>query len=417
VLSVYNSFGNRDIFEKKIFIKEDVAPAIEIDQINICSSSDQSEFSVLSAQFITSTNWKINGDDRIGDTVTYDFPSLGSYEITLEVESENGCEQRLTEEITLYDPPSPDFTVPAGVICTNGAIALNNLTDTKGADSLITYQWLVDGELVSEEANPSIVFDEGGNKTLRLAASIPGCTETYETSIDVIQGPTVAFELPAQLCAGEVITLENQTSGDNITDYEWDFGDGGTLETLSAEAVEYTFVEVGTYNITLTANTSSGCVNVAMQTVTVFEQPAVGFTSDVACAGAITLFTDTTTAGSNANIIAWTWDFGDGSGTSEVRNPSYSYTSPGTYTVLLTTQSSGGCAATSTQEVIVESPVSPGFTVSQVCPTEAGSFLYQFEDNSTIVEGEIIVQRLWTINGENFTDDVVTYPFIEAGTY
>ena len=315
------------------------SPIIDVERQEVCLSEPSTFSGNVISGTVSSFQWDF-GDgspSASGQEVTHQYTTPGTYEVTLEVESDDGCSNRLTKEVTIYEPPDPEFLLPAGVICTNGAIALNNLTDTKGADSLITYQWLVDGEMVSEEANPSIVFEEGGNKILRLAASIPGCTETFETTVNVIQGPTVNFALPPQLCAGEVIKLENQTSGDNITDYEWDFGDGGTLETLSSETVEYTFAEAGTYNIVLTANTSSGCANVATQTVTVFEQPKVGFTSDVACAGAATLFSDTTTAGSNANIIAWNWDFGDDSGTSEVRNPSYSYASPGTYTVSLTT--------------------------------------------------------------------------------
>ncbi|WKN44439.1 PKD domain-containing protein [Tunicatimonas pelagia] len=417
-LTAYDEFGNSDDTTQFITVTENQAPIVDFQLSSQCIGST-STVSALADQTLSSADWIINSEARSGETTTYDFPTPGTYEVTLAVESDNGCGQRLTKEVSIYESPDPEFSLPAGQICTNGAIALNNLTDAKGADadSLITYQWLVDGELVSEEANPSIVFEEGGSKTLRLAASIPGCTETFETMVNVIQGPTVDFALPPQLCAGEVITLENQSGGDDITDYVWSFGDGGTLETLSAEAVEYTFAEAGTYNVALTANTSTGCANIFTQMVTVYEQPTVGFTSDVACAGAVTLFTDTTTAGSNANIIAWNWDFGDGVGISDVRNPSYSYPSAGTYTVSLTTQSSGGCVATSTQEVIVESPVSPVFTANRVCPTESDLFLYRFEDNSTVVEGEIIVQRLWTVNGENFTDEAVTYPFPEAGTY
>ena len=417
-LTAYDEFGNRDDTTQFITVTEDQAPTIDFQLSSQCISSTSSIISSAD-QTLSSADWTINSDTRTGETITYDFTTPGTYPVTLEVESDNGCGQRLTKEVTIYEPPDPSFALPAGQVCTNGAVALTNQTDAKGADtdSLITYQWWVDGELVSEQENPSIVFDEGGNKTLRLAASIPGCTETYETTVNVIQGPTVDFALPAQLCAGEVITLENQTSGNDITGYEWAFGDGGTLETLSAEAVEYTFAKAGTYDIALVANTSLGCANVLRQTVTVYEQPTVGFTSDVACAGVVTLFTDTTTAGSNANIIGWNWDFGDGSALAEERNPSHSYPQAGTYPVSLTTLSSGGCTSTTTKNITVVSPVSPGFTAERVCPTEDNPFSYQFADSSTVVSGEIIVQRLWTINGNNFTEDAVAYQFTEPGTY
>lgn len=415
-LTAYDEFGNRDDITQFITVTEDQAPVIEIQLSSQCIGNT-STITASADQSFTSTNWIINGDARTGEITTYDFPAPGTYEVTLEVESENGCGQRVTQEITIYDPPNPNFSLPAGQICTNGAVSLTNLTNAQGADSLITYQWFVDDELVSEVENPDIVFAEGGNKTLRLDASIPGCTETYETTVNVAQGPTVAFTLPPQLCAGEVITLENQTSGDNITGYQWSFGDGGTLETTSAETITYTFPESGIYDISLTANTSLGCANVMSQTVTVFEQPTVGFSSDVACVGAITQFTDTTTAGNNANIVAWQWDFGDGVGTSDIRNPNYTFTNPGTYTVELTTQSSGGCAASATQTITVETSVTPGFTATRVCPNSTDPILYQFADTSTVADGDQITQWLWTINGENFVEESVTYAFTEPGTY
>lgn len=405
---------------KTIKINNTEAPAIKIESDvfnNVCFQGIQKQFTVQTDRILISTDWTINSEARTGEAVTYTFPAPGTYEVTLEVESENGCGNRLAKEITIYEPPDPNFSLPAGQICTNGSVSFTNTTDTKGADSLITYQWLVDGELVSEEANPDITFTEGGSKTLQLAASIPGCTETFEQTIDVIQGPSVDFALPPQLCEGEIITLENQTTGDNITGYAWSFGDGGALETATADPVSYTFTEAGTYDISLTANSTLGCANVATQTVTVYEQPRVGFTSDVACVGAVTQFADTSSAGGNANIIAWNWDFGDGVGTDDVRNPTYTFSAPGTYTVELTTQSSGGCTASATQTVTVETSVTADFTGNRVCPTETDPFLYQFEDNSTVAEGETITQRLWTINGENFVDESLTYVFDEPGTY
>ena len=163
-------------------------------------------------------------------------------------------------------------------------------------DSLITYQWFVDGELVSEDANPDITFANGGDQTVRLEASIPGCTEITEQTVSVLQGPTVNFNV-AQICQGDPIAFENLTTGDGVTGYAWDFGDGGTFSSVAAESPTYTFTEAGTYTVTLRVDNTLGCQNVYQQEVTVFEQPSVGFVSDVACVGTPTQFTDTTTAG------------------------------------------------------------------------------------------------------------------------
>ena len=95
----------------------------------------------------------------------------------------------------------------------------------------------------------------------------------------------------------------------------------------------------------------------------------------------------------------------------------YSFINPGTYTVELITQSSGGCSSSATRTITVETPVSPGFVVNRLCPTSLEPMLYQFADTSTVADGDQIVQWLWTINGENFTEDSITYAFAEPGIY
>jgi len=57
---------------------------------------------------------------------------------------------------------------------------------------------------------------------------------------------------------------------------------------------------------------------------------AANFTFSVGTAGLVS-FTNT-----SSNATAYSWDFGDGSGTSPLENPTYTYTANGTYTVCLT---------------------------------------------------------------------------------
>ncbi|KAA9332661.1 GEVED domain-containing protein [Adhaeribacter soli] len=68
--------------------------------------------------------------------------------------------------------------------------------------------------------------------------------------------------------------------------------------------------------------------------------PIVNFSAApaVTCNGQVN-FTDLSTN----NPTTWTWDFGDGSPTSSVQNPTHTYTTQGTYTVALTVCNSFGC--------------------------------------------------------------------------
>ncbi len=68
-------------------------------------------------------------------------------------------------------------------------------------------------------------------------------------------------------------------------------------------------------------------------------------------------FTDRSTD-PDGNIAEWAWDFGDGA-TSESRDPSHTYTDPGTYHVQLAVQDGSGAAATFSRDVTVPGPEFP----------------------------------------------------------
>ncbi len=420
-LTAYDEFGNRDDTTQFITITNDQAPSLDF-QNDQCFGST-STLTATTDQILSSATWTINSETRTGQTVTYDFPAPGTYSVTLEVESANGCGNRLTKEITIYEPPVPSFTAPTGQVCSNGAVNFTNTTDARGAESLITYRWFVtdpsnNETLVSEEANPAITFATGGSHTVRLEAGIPGCTETVEQTIDILQGPTVSFTVPT-VCQSNAVTFENQTVGANITGYFWEFGDpdGGTYSSVTADNPTYTFATPGTYPVSLRVTNAQGCQNVYQQSVIVYAQPTVSFLSEVSCAGSPTQFTDASTAGANANVSAWQWDFGDGIGTASIRNPTYAYPQAGTYDVKLITTSTAGCVDSTVQTVTVKSAVDVGFAAVRQCPTEARPLNVLLSDTSVAAAGETIDRWFWTVNGNNFVSAEVEYAFPAPGDY
>ncbi len=79
--------------------------------------------------------------------------------------------------------------------------------------------------------------------------------------------------------------------------------------------------------------------------------PVANFTAPTVCLGQPTKFTDTSTP--KGNITSWSWDFnGDGVEDSKDQNPSYTFTTTGTFPVKLNVDA-GGCKATVTKDVIV----------------------------------------------------------------
>lgn len=108
------------------------------------------------------------------------------------------------------------------------------------------------------------------------------------------------------------------------------------------------------------------------------------FSATSVCLGNATVFTDLST-GPNT-IVSWLWDFGDGTGTSTLPNPSYTYAAPGIYTVSLIVIDN--MAATDNYIATVSvynKPVASFSAPTSVC---AGTVV-QFLDGSTILSGSI----------------------------
>ncbi|MGA1839222.1 MAG: PKD domain-containing protein, partial [bacterium] len=74
--------------------------------------------------------------------------------------------------------------------------------------------------------------------------------------------------------------------------------------------------------------------------ITVSEPPVADFSASplTASAPATVSFTDLSTG----NPTSWAWDFGDGSGSSVQRNPTYTFNSAGAYSVSLTVANAEG---------------------------------------------------------------------------
>jgi PKD repeat protein len=90
-------------------------------------------------------------------------------------------------------------------------------------------------------------------------------------------------------------------------------------------------------------------------------------------------FTDSSTG----NPTSWRWDFGDGT-TSTAQNPGHTYTSPGTYSVILTaTNASGSDTKTRADYITVTTPASPTADFSGTPTSGSAPLTVSFTDSST----------------------------------
>lgn len=131
-----------------------------------------------------------------------------------------------------------------------------------------------------------------------------------------------------------LVRFTDTSTGDGITGYRWDFGDGSTS---TEQNPSHLYRSSGVYTATLRVYAGSSSVT-ASRTITINGDPSdpgsdvkadFSASPSVGPAPLEVKFTDRSTG-----ATGWNWNFGDGT-MSSVQNPVHVYASPGTYTVTL----------------------------------------------------------------------------------
>jgi subtilisin family serine protease len=137
--------------------------------------------------------------------------------------------------------------------------------------------------------------------------------------------------------------------------------------TASPAAVHAAIHDASTKNIVTSSNTANNHLLYSLLGPGGSEPPGnapptASFTyscSDLTCQ-----FTDTSTD-TDGNVVAWSWNFGDGA-TSTAQNPSRAYGTAGSYTVTLMVTDNAGATNSTSQNVTVTTSGGGGFTLSVV---------------------------------------------------
>ncbi|TND00694.1 MAG: PKD domain-containing protein, partial [Bacteroidetes bacterium] len=168
-----------------------------------------------------------------------------------------------------------------------------------------------------------------------------GCTATTTMTITEPAVLTVTPSANTSVCNGQTASISATAAGGTQPyNYSWNPGPlAGANQNVSPSATT-------TYTITVTD--ANSCTATGTTTVTINPVPVAAFSSDVqsGCSPLIVQFSDLSTVASPGTITSWSWDFGDGTGSTQ--SPSHTYNTAGVYTVILTVTTSDGCTHTLT---------------------------------------------------------------------
>ncbi|MGD1004582.1 MAG: PKD domain-containing protein [Methanoregulaceae archaeon] len=305
----------------------------------------------LSVQFVdSSTNspalwlWSFgDGGSSTTQNPSHTYTSAGNYTVTLTVTNAAGSN---TISQSGYIIVSKVATTPVASFVateTSGPAPLTIQFVDSSTNFPTLWLWSFGDGGSSTTQNPSHTYTSSGTYTVTLTATNEAGSNTVtQTNYITVNPSSPIASFTASITNGTAPLTVNftDTSTNSPTGWSWYFGDGGTSIN---QTETHTYTGIGTYTVELTVYNSVGSnATTVPDYITVTKGPTLpdaSFTADVA-QGSVPLtvqFTDT----SSNSPTSWAWSFGDGI-TSTLQNPSHTYTSAGTYTVVLTATNSIG---------------------------------------------------------------------------
>jgi len=210
------------------------------------------------------------------------------------------------------------------------------------------------------------------------------------------QLPVSAFTV-ASCRAGSACPLTDQSHDPDgtIASWSWNFGDGSSSTNQSPQ---HTFGTAQSYTVTLQVTDDKGGKNTSTSSITIGaarQAPVAAFTPPTCISGAACQFTDLST--DDGSIASRTWDFGDGT-TSTEANPSHSFAAAKDYGVMLSVTDNDGGTNSISVTVSVAAPANQVPNAAFAPPSCQAGVPCQFTDGSGDTDGAI-ASRSWSFPG------------------
>ncbi len=335
------------------------------------------------------------------DSFTVNSGSSGIFDIALV--AQNGfCTDTIIQTVALtVSLPGAQY-VPV-FNCTNR----KSVTFTNTSAGGTSYTWKFGDGTTSTQTNPSHLYTNYGNYTVRLIAfsSVTGCTDSITKIIDL-------YPLTAQFSASDTTICKNTSitftavPDTSAVSYTWLYGDGTTGIGQTTNKV---YTTAGLYTVKLIVKDIQNCTDTLTKTNYIsVGGPTVAFsgTPVTGCAPLPVNFTDAS-ASNGVAITSRFWTFGDG-GTLAGNNASPAHTyGAGSFTVKLKVTDASGCTDSLIKPLYINtSRPTAAFTTNDtfVCPGQNVAFF----NNSTSSSGGGTLSYAW--NFGDGTTSIIASP-------
>ncbi|MBK7213576.1 MAG: PKD domain-containing protein, partial [Bacteroidales bacterium] len=361
-LLITTNSGCVDSVTRQIIVKP--LPLVGFTAIGSCKGGPATftpDPSVMNIFAVTSWNWSFgDGGSSTIQAPTHTYTSAGTFTVSLTVTDTTGCSNSISHPVTIGEAPIVEFS--------------NSSPSCSGSDVLFADQTILNsGYIVRWNWN----FGDGNSQTIYFPASAAtahqylqsgnfnvvltvytsdSCSAQLSRTITIGSAPNAAFTSSGS-CQGTAVEFLDASSvaGSQITGRNWNFGDpaSGSANSSTLQNPSHVYSTAGTYTVQLIVTSASGCNDTVTNSVTVGLPPTVDFSATSGCNGDTTQFISSSFV-NMSTTQSWLWQFGDGQ-TSTLPDPIHIYAIAGTYSVTLTIISNGGCTASKTSQVTVNS--------------------------------------------------------------
>ncbi len=265
----------------------------------------------------SSTSTQVNHNfsaDLLRDTI---------YRVLLTGNSEHGCVNEDSVEITVYPNPTVAFSLSDSQGCAPLAVSFTNQStpNDTGSIQIMTFNWDLGDGSSSSLQNPvnsyiASLTQDSIYPIKLIGMSEHNCRDSAVDTIRIFPKPTVQYTQSADSgCSPlDIQFINNSTPHDTgsiqIMSFLWDFGNGtqsNARDTLVRFLDQPLYVT--TYNVQLIGTSEHGCLDTATSTSTVHPKPYPFFTADRfnGCGPLTVNFTSSSTLANE-----YYWDFGSG---------------------------------------------------------------------------------------------------------
>jgi gliding motility-associated-like protein len=333
---------------------------------------------------------------------------------TLTVETNTGCKSAPFYMTFKVNPiPVSNFTLPAGVCLPWDSAHFVSTSTIADATTGFIYSWdFGDPSSIpnnnSALPNPAHHYNNVGPFNIKLiTTSAAGCLhDTTKLLSNIYLQAIAAFTVNPENCLNDVTTFTDNSngSGNTVTEWYWDFGDGSPVN--NTQSPTHIYATAGVKLIKHWVKTNASCYSdTATLTVIINPLPTANFSYNTPnCETRLISFTDASIPNAGS-LSTWQWDFNDGSPLDPAQNPTHIFLNAGTYNVKLTVTTSKGCVSNIIKTVTINSRPLAGFIIPEVCLSDTYA---QFLDTSKVALPAFVNAWEWNFGDAsplNFTQN------------